>query len=150
MKAIKLLFLSGILALTSCSTEADYDGQYVGGVSIWLESSPNDFTFLNTSQSIVKNSQGYFLLTNFPIVTSGQKFSNRGRINSDTTVDAFDNNVFDPVTGNFLSVLIGKDQIELSATASNSRLEIYETRTRTDTFGQVLFVEHIDCVLDKQ
>ena len=149
MKAIKLLFLSGILALTSCNTEADYDGQYVGGVSIWLESSPNDFTFLNTSQSIVKNSQGYFLLTNFPIVTSGQKFSNRGRINSDTTVDAFDA-VFDPITGTFPLVLIGKDQIELSATASNSRLEIYETRTRTDTFGQVLFVEHIDCVLDKQ
>ena len=149
MNAIKLLFLSGILILTSCSTEADYDGQYVGGVSIWLESSPNDFTFLNTSQSIVKNSQGYFLLTNFPIVTSGQKFSNRGRINSDTTVDAFDA-VFDPITGTFPLVLIGKDQIELSATASNSRLEIYETRTRTDTFGQVLFVEHIDCVLDKQ
>jgi len=149
VNAIKLLFLSGILILTSCSTEADYDGQYVGGVSIWLESSPNDFTFLNTSQSIVKNSQGYFLLTNFPIVTSGQKFSNRGRINSDTTVDAFDA-VFDPITGTFPLVLIGKDQIELSATASNSRLEIYETRTRTDTLGQVQFIEHIDCVLDKQ
>ena len=149
MKAIKLLFLSGILAFTSCSTEADYDGQYVGGVSIWLESSPNDFTFLNTSQSIVKNSQGYFLLTNFPIVTSGQKFSNRGRINSDTTFDVF-GNVFDPISGLFSSTIIGKDKIELSAAASNSRLEIYETRTRTDTLGQVQFIEHIDCVLDKQ
>ena len=149
MKAIKLLFLSGILAFTSCSTEADYDGQYVGGVSIWLESSPNDFTFLNTSQSIVKNSQGYFLLTNFPIVTSGQKFSNRGRINSDTTFDVF-GNVFDPTSGLFSSPIIGKDKIELSAAASNSRLEIYETRTRTDTLGQVQFIEHIDCVLDKQ
>ena len=149
MKAIKLLFLSGILAFTSCSTEADYDGQYVGGVSIWLESSPNDFNFSSTSQGIVKNSQGYFLLTNFPIVTNGQKFSNRGRINSDTTFDVF-GNVFDPISGLFSSPIIGKDKIELSAAASNSRLEIYETRTRTDTLGQVQFIEHIDCVLDKQ
>ena len=34
MKAIKLLVLSGILALTSCSKDTDYEGDYVGNCLI--------------------------------------------------------------------------------------------------------------------
>ena len=88
MKAIKLLFLSGILALTSCGKEADYDGQYLGTKSVWLESSPNDLTISNTTAYITKTSQGY-QLTQYDtdlLYVDGRWFSNSGKIKIDTTI----------------------------------------------------------------
>lgn len=150
MKTIKLLFLSVILALTSCSVEPDYAGEYLGTISNWLDSSPNDIHIVNTTASIAKNSQGYFLVSNIQYA-NGKRFSNRWKIDFDTTFQDF-NYIMDPITFEFVpnGPAKGIESIEVSASVSKSELQIYKTRTYSDTLGNVEFVEHTDCVAYKQ
>lgn len=149
MKAIKLLFLSGLLVLTSCSTEADYDGEYLGTKSVWRESSPNDITISNANASIIYTSQGYRLYSDLSFA-NGKWFSNRGRIDLDTNyiVQVNLTDQLGNATGVFIDV--GTVDIELSVLASNSEMTINQMYTYTDTLGQVLFIEYVDCKLDKQ
>ena len=150
MKVIKPLLLSSILTLVSCSSEVDYVGEYSGSISFWLESSPNDISFVNTSATIVKNSQGYFLSCFIPYA-DGQRFSNRWKINYDTSFHDF-NYVRDPITFELVpkGPAKGIEIIEVSASVSASELSIQKTRTYTDTLGNIEFIEYTDCVAIKQ
>jgi hypothetical protein len=129
MKVIKPLLLSSILALVSCSSDVDYVGEY---------------------STIVKNSQGYFLSCYIPYA-DGQRFSNRWKINYDTTFQDF-NYVIDPITFQLVpkGPAKGIEIIEVSASVSSSELQIYQTRTYTDTLGNIESIEHKDCVAFKQ
>ena len=148
MKTIKLLVVYVIAALTSCSPESGYDGEYLGTKASWRESSPNNIITSNTNASIVYTSQGYRLYSDVSYA-NGKWFSNRGRIDFDTNyveqVNLTDN------LGNSIGVIdAGTIDIELSVLASNSELIINQMYTWTDTLGQIVYVEYVDCKLDKQ
>jgi len=148
MKTIKLLFLSVILALTSCGSEIDYSGEYLGAKSVWRESSPNNITTSNASASIIYTSQGNRLYSDLSYA-NGKWLSNRGRIDLDTNYIEQVNIVNQQ--GIAIGVIdIGTIEIELSVLVSNSEMTINQIYTFTDTLGQELFIEHIDCKLDKQ
>ena len=152
MKASKLLIVSSIIALTSCSTEADYDGAYLGTKSVWLESSPNDLTISNTTAYITKTSQGY-QLTQYDtdlLYVDGRWFSNSGRIKIDTTIPYYAGYIWTLGVGTTYFDLIATERIETSIKASNSELEIFQERTYKDSLGVVFWVQHKDFVLDKQ
>ena len=152
MKASKLLIVSSIIALTSCSTEVDYDGVYLGTKSVWLESSPNDLTISNTTAYITKTSQGYQLRQYDAdlLYVDGRWFSNSGRIKIDTTIPRYASYIWTFGVGTTYFNLIATERIETSIKASNSELEIFQQRTYKDTLGIVQWVQHEDLVLDKQ
>ena len=150
MKTIKWLIPSLMLTLSSCNVEKDYAGEYSGTISFWLDSSPSNIQIVNTTASIAKNSQGYFLVSNIDYA-NGKRFSNRWKINYDTTFLDF-NYVIDPVTFEFVphGPAKGMERIEVSASVSSSELQISKTRTYSDTLGNVEFIEYTDCVAYKQ
>ena len=147
MKAIKLLFLSGILAFTSCSTEADYEGVYEGEVISWEESTPNDIETANWEISIVNNSQGY-LVSGIPLMGNNY-LSKRGVLKWDSISGPL---VFTGETGDTIVAPLtnGTLKHKVKIVVSDNNLDLTRQVTIKDSLGNIVEDYHFEGILDKQ
>jgi len=148
MKTIKLLFLSVILALTSCSKDTDYEGVYEGEVMSWEESTPNDIETANWEISVVNNSQGY-LVSGIPLMYGNHYLSKRGVLKWDSISGPL---VFTDETGDTIVAPLtnGTFKHKVKIVVSDNNLDLLRQVTIKDSLGNIVEDYHFEGMLDKQ